>query len=215
MLKKDKSMKQLLLFAILQFTVILTSTAQSSTDFTDGFPVPDELLIRKNGEIEIFDTHSFDHVWFKNKQINAVLIVCLGTDLRRTGFYLFKSNFLDTSIVKQIDLYQKNGDFIDKDLKYPMFKLFVDSAVEINKKYFTSNRGVSLGLNKGDLLRKYKKPDKIARPKGLEVYYWDYKYDTSKWDSKEELPKGMGVHMTMFFQLDKLVAMIIIIDTLG
>jgi hypothetical protein len=215
-------MRKFIILLIFQLFVNWVSDAQICGD--DGFPVPDDYLRSFYKELNINEVYSFDKGWFKNKQLNAFLVIDLVTDLNRSAYYLFNSNFIDSTMLKYIELHIKTGvstfDYIRDENRYlQAFKMFVDSANEIDKKYFVSNKGIYLGMNKSEVLIRYNNSHKTKILNGVEVYKWDciYPKPTGVYDTvvEESLPDDFGIHVKMYFRLNKLIALIINIDTLG
>jgi hypothetical protein len=215
-------MRKLVFLLVFQFTLNWASNAQICGD--NDFPVPDDYLRSFYKELNINDVYSFDKAWFKNKQLNATLIIQIFTDLNRTAYYLFDSNFIDSTIIKCIELHIKTGvstfDYIrDENKHLQAFKMFVDSAKEIDKKYFVSNKGIYLGMNKSEVLIRYNNSQKTKMLNGVEVYKWDciYPKPTGAYDTivEESLPADFGIHVTMYFRLNKLIALMINFDSLG
>jgi hypothetical protein len=196
---------------LLSFTIVEYITP-------DDYPVTNEMLASFHGKKDIDGIFSFDKAWFKNDELNEVLIFELYTDYHRLAIYHCKSDFLFEDWLKNIELHRKvhnsNYDLADESKKQQVFKKFFDNAQEIDKTNFKTNQGLKLGLDKNEVLKKYRSPYKNTKIDNIEKIEWVYQGEYSFTEMGQE-PTGIlaqeswGYEMTMYFENDKLIGIII------
>jgi len=186
----------------------------------DDFPVTNKMFaremktrdsdagIRKSGMVE-----SSDKAWFANDSLDQTLVVDLYTDYMRVGYFLFDNNNIQKELIKIMELNTLDGAVASDKQKEKSLKGFIRQARRIRSKYFTSDKGISLGVEKEKVIKAYGRPDKTSRTGNLAALEWNFLGDD---DIEKGVPKGsrvaadsFGHHITAFFQGDKLVALIL------
>ncbi|MFH0896095.1 MAG: hypothetical protein V2A54_16805 [Bacteroidota bacterium] len=209
------------LIGLFVFALILLSFKSDNYIIPDDYPVTNEMFKDCRTEKNIEEVFSFDKAWFKNQELGEVLIFELYTDYHRSAIYHCKSDFLFSDLIKQVELHRKTGastfDLADEGKKQKVFKKFFDNSVEIDKSYFRTNQGISLGICKSDAIKKYGNPSSDTAINNIIILKWDFQGDYAIAETGDK-PKGkvakdsFGFHVIMYFKLDKLVAMILIND---
>lgn len=182
----------------------------------DGFLVTDEML-RKGGygkEIKSGNTLSYDNVWFSNDSLNQTLVIGLYTDGFRTGAFLFQNDNMPDELMKAMGLVTSNGEFVNLQVLKKDINGFLSKSSQINKKFFTTEKGIKIGDSVSKALSEYGEPDSVKSINGIDEYEWTFIGDIS-FDGKIDL-KGKplakdsyGYQVVMFFKRNKLIGLIL------
>lgn len=140
----------------------------------DDFPVSYEMMRKQEADNYSSytktsgKTRSLDKAWFTNDTLQQTLIFELYTDGHRLVTYHFYTNDIPADLIDRIELHNENGDLANKQQKLRDFKGFLNQAVKIDKKFFTTDKGLSLGDDKQKVLKIYGKPDKKTEKNGVQ-----------------------------------------------
>jgi hypothetical protein len=204
---------------LLLLTAFLFLSSQPYDLFTpDDYSVTKGMLEKFHSNISIKDIYSYDKAWFINKELNEILIFELYTDYHRLAIYHCTTDFLFSDLINLTKIHRKiNPDTIvmaDEISKMQSFQKLFSNAVEIDKSYFKTNQGISLGICKNDAIRKYGYPQKSTLLHGIEILNWDFMGEYVITETGEK-PKGKiaknswGYHIVLYFKSDRLVALIL------
>lgn len=200
-----------------QDSTIQTTVADSARKFTvDGYGVTNDMFGSSNNgrEIKMGGVRSLDKVWFVNNKLKQALVFELATDEFRTITFHFYTNDIPGQLIKTIGLYNGEGEPVSDEQKKKNFKGFINLAKNIDETYFTTNKGIQLGMSKQRATGIYGKPTNISKDGDIEMYEWEFTGDLI-YDGKTDLhgrplaKDSYGHKTTMFFRDDKLVAVIL------
>jgi len=131
---------------------LLLSFATNQYIIPDEYSITNEMLKDARKERNIDGVFSFDKAWFKNNDLEEILVFELYTDYYRSVIYHCQSNFLFHDFIKNIELNKKvnnqSFDLAEESNKQQVFKKFFDDATQIDKRYFITKQGLKLGLDK-------------------------------------------------------------------
>jgi hypothetical protein len=201
-------MKQVGIFLIF---LISLSFSTDNQIIPDDYPVTNEMLEKyyKQSNGALFAS---DEVWFTNRKLDEVLILGLYTDYFRTELLDCKREFFLSFFIKHMEYSGKEGiifDLTKEEGKVQTLKSFVANAIEIEASYFKSNQGVSLGMTKEEVIRKYGKAETETTLDNCLILKWDYKGFPRKPlnDVKERTAiNSFGYHVRMYLVKGILVA---------
>ena len=209
------------LLIVLASTLTLHSGGPIKKFIVDDFPVTDKMFaremktkdsdagIRNSGMVE-----SSDKAWFTNDSLHQTLVFDLYTDYMRMGVFLFDNNNIPRELITIMELNTLDGSLATDKQKEKSLKGFIRQARRIRSKYFTSDKGIKLGIEKAVVITAYGRPDKISHTGKMETLEWNFIGDQ---DIPEKgVPKGrrvatdsFGHQITAFFQDDKLIGLIL------
>ena len=199
-------------------TTLLTDTFKRFV--VDDYPVTYEMMAEQ--KVDNYSTYtktsgktqSIDKAWFCNDTLNQTLIFELYTDGHRLLTYHFKNKEIPSELLKRIELHTSDGEMASTKQKQQDFNGFLNQAVKIDSKYFTTDKGFKLGDNKQKFLKVYGQPEKIIVKNGIEELEWNFIGDLL-YDGKENL-KGKplaqdnyGHQVYLFFKNGKLIGQIL------
>jgi len=209
------------LLIVVASTLTLHSGGPIKKFIVDDFPVTDKMFerevktrdsdagIRRSGMVE-----SSDKAWFTNDSLHQTLVFDLYTDYMRMGIFLFDNNNIPGELIKIMELNTLDGSLASEKQKEKSLKGFIRQARRIRSKYFTSDKGIRLGIGRAAVLKAYGRPDKTSRKDALETLEWNFIGDEDIDD--KGVPKGrrvaansFGHQITAFIQDDKLIGLIL------
>jgi len=209
------------LLIVLASTLTLHSGGPIKKFIVDDFPVTNKMFarevkskdsdagIRRSGTVV-----SSDKAWFTNDSLHQTLLFDLYTDYMRVNIFLFDNNNIPRELIKIMELNTLDGSLASDKQKEKSLKGFIRQARNIRSKYFTSDKGIMLGIERAAVIKAYGRPDKISRTKALETLEWNFIGDEDI--DEKGVPKGrrvaadsFGHHITAFIQDDKLIALIL------
>jgi hypothetical protein len=172
----------------------------------DDYPVTNKML-EKYFYID-GQQYSEEFVWFTNDTLKQTILFQLYTDYHRLSIFHFLNDNFPKDLIKpfsaaEIGCEKINRTCIDSNIKF---------ADRINRKFFTSNKGIRLNKSKQEVMRHYGKADKIMKQADTEIYSWDFVGDFFSTDGMPKTNKtyaknSFGYQVRMFFKNDKLIAM--------
>jgi hypothetical protein len=159
-------------------------------------------------------TVSHDKIWFKNDNLKQTLIFDLYTDGFRVSIFHFLNNNIPLDIIEKIELNTKDGQIASNQQKKEDFQGFLNQAVSINTKYFTSKKGIKLGDEKSKLLKIYGKPNSKTVINGIEKLEWNFIGDQLNEETEESNEKtiaenSFGHQASLFFKDNHLIGLIL------
>jgi hypothetical protein len=194
----------------------------------DDYPVTNEMLADKTSNNSSYkkksgEVFSSDKAWFTNDTLKQTLVFELYTDYHRLYIYHFTNADIPTDLIRQMQLYVSKSKFDNVfetatfKQKQTYFSGFINSAIKINRQYFTTKKGFKLGDKKEKAIGIYGNPDKSSISENLEKCEW--KFEGDYLESEETRPKmktnkpfakdSFGYSVTMYFRNNSLIAMII------
>jgi len=199
-------------------------TAEGIQEFTtrkfipDDFPVTNRMFgsdLKGDGrEIKSGPVRSIDKVWFSNDTLRQTLVYELYTDYTRMDIFLFSNDNIPKGLIERMELHTAEGYLAGENEKISYFKGFIRKAKKIRLKYFTSNKGFTLGSKKGEIVSAYGRPDKVSVSGGIQTLEWEFPGDIL-YDGKSDLHKerlaadSFGHQATMFFKDEKLIGLVL------
>jgi hypothetical protein len=195
-------------------------SADSIKKFTiDNYPVPDEMFgrdVKQDGrEIWSAEIYSSDKIWFSNASLKQALVFEIYTDNFRNIMFNFYTNDTPKALIQFMELHREGGELASNTQKIKNFKGLLKAATGIDKKYFTSIKGLELGDEKNKILKIYGKPDSTNTVEdGIEKCEWDFAGDyvyegNSDLKGKRLAKNSYGNETILFFKNNKLNAVII------
>jgi hypothetical protein len=204
-------------------------TVAADNILADDYPVTNEMFIDKNPnssyKIKSGEIFSLDKVWFTNDTLNQTLVFELSTDYHRFYIYHLLNSDIPSDLIKHIQLDVSKSKFDNVfdtatfEQKQSYFRGFIDSAININQSYFTTNKGFKLGVKKEKAISIYGDPDRCTILDRIEKCEWKFEGDYS--ESEEKHPRNtkrpyvknsFGFSVTMYFRSDLLIGMILTND---
>lgn len=147
--------------------------------------------------------------WFSNKELNQVLAIELGTDNFQHIIYHFKKSGLNTEIIQALNMFEslddKNYAMIeDIDRKKQYIEEYIVLSMEIEKEYFVTKKGITLGDSKRDIEKYYGLPNSVSSSGLLKRYEWRFIGQESQQDEymlEVDIiaENSFGHEATMFF----------------
>lgn len=219
---RRNNLKYRLLFLLI--SAFISTTAQTNhvgwakdTIVTDDYRINwDSLKPPDHPRMESGHIAGFDQCWFRNDTLNETIAYELYTDYMEPAIYHFKNNDIPTEIIAQIDIDTINNEEglpACYTTKKKIIPAFVRQAMPLSICYFTSYKGLKLGIGKEKAITIYGKPDSIRNSHGYEIYYWSFQGDqmiTTGYEKRENLSKpisfGWGYSVQLFYKKDKLFA---------
>jgi len=209
------------LLIVLASTLTLHSGGPIKKFIVDDFPVTDKMFAR---EMKIKDSdagirnsgmvESSDKAWFTNDSLHQTLVFDLYTDYMRMGIFLFDNNNIPRELITIMELNTSDGSLASDKQKEKSLKGFIRQARRVRSKYFSSDKGIKLGIEKAAVIKAYGRPDRTSRTAALETLDWDFIGDEDL--SEKGTPKGQrvaadsfGHQITAFFQNGKLIGLIL------
>jgi hypothetical protein len=185
----------------------------------DDYPVTNNMFGVDNKadarEIKSGPVRSLDKVWFANDVLKQTLVFELYTDDFRNASFQFLNNDIPKELIKRMEIVTEGSELAGYRQKEKYFKGFMRYSKNIDRSYFTTNKGFRLGDKKEKAIAQYGRPDKITRTEGgIETLDWDFTGE-NVYDGKMNL-KGkplaidnFGHQVAMFFRNDTLIAIIL------
>lgn len=185
----------------------------------DDFPISDDMISdQNNSKFQLKkssgETYSFDKVWFGNKKLDQNLVIEMYTDFHRLVIFQFYTRDIPPDLLDRMELHTKGGEIAPNKQKLKDIEALLVQSTEIDSKYFTSNKGIQLGLSKQKILEIYGNPDQVIMQNGIEKSEWNFKgdilYNKSKSSGNDDVAKdSYGHQIIMYFKNAKLVAQIL------
>lgn len=207
-------MKYLILAGIL-LLVVFSASGQIETD---DFRISNEMLKNANKDKCIDSVYSFDQAWFRNTNGNRFLMFELHTDYYRYKIYLCDTGFVLPNFIDQIRLdikTEKSGfNEADRNKKIKTIGKFYESSNIIDEKYFISNKGIYIGIEKSQAIEIYGEPNSKETISNIEIFEWNYEGSIGNEKIDNQLRSNyakdsFGYNVKMYFKKGKLIAMII------
>jgi len=213
--------------------ITLFSISESKAQITiDDYPVTDNMfsVALASKPLKIGQVISQEYWWFKNDSLNESLVFNLAADLHRFKIFHFNNKSLPLDLVHEIDiqkLYPKKGYIKLQDTaKAKYLSLFINQATNINSPYFTSRKGIKLGMNRQKAEIIYGLPDTMFTSEDYKVLKWNFapdpKFDNWKTAANPKSNKlkpvqegiyaenTFGYHVTMYFRDEELVGIVLL-----
>lgn len=181
----------------------------------DDYPLTDDMfgLGTNTNDIKAGDLVSQDKVWFTNDTLQQTIVIALYTDNFRMAEFYFQNKNIPQPLMERMELHTV-GHLASQQQKETSFKRLIATAAKISKKYFKSNKGFEIGDHKTKAINIYGKPDSKTLENGFEVFEWNFEGDilyngNADLKGKPLAKDSYGHQVTMFFQEDQLIAIIL------
>jgi hypothetical protein len=201
---------------------------KTKTMEVDDYPVTDDLFTDNSNNNSSYKKKSgvifsLDKVWFTNDTLKQTLVFEPYTDYHRLYIYHLFNNDIPNDLIKHMELYFSKSKFDNVfdtatfEQKKTSFSGFVNTAIKINKRYFTTKKGFKLGEKKEKAISVYGNPDKCLTVDNIEKCEWKFEGDyveSEQIHSKAKIKRpfakdSFGYSVLMYFRNDTLIAMII------
>ena len=215
--------------------LFLSAISESGAQIkVDDYPVTDNMFKVEfaSRPLKIGQAISQEYWWFKNDSSNESLVFNLAADLFRYKIFHFKNNDIPLDLIHEIDLqriYPKKGYIrLHDSVKARFLPMFIDQATYISSQYFTSQKGIKLGMNRQKAEVIYGVPDTMFTSNDYKILRWNFapdpKFNNWKYtaDPKSDKLKpvqqslyaenSFGYNVTMYFKDEELVGMILVND---
>lgn len=190
-----------------------------NTFSVDDFPVDNEMISHQNDpDMHLKkisgETYSFDKAWFGNTELKQNLVLEMYTDYHRLVIFHFYTDDIPNDLLHRMELHAKTGELATMKQKVEDIDGLLQQSEAIDAKYFTSNKGIQLGMSKQKILKIYGKPDQIVMQNGIEKVEWQFEgdllFDQRKISNNKPVAKdSYGHHVIMYFKNKKLIAQIL------
>ncbi len=190
-----------------------------NTFSVDDFPVDNEMISHQNDpdvhlEKTSGETYSFDKAWFGNTELKQNLVLEMYTDNHRLVIFHFYTDDIPPDLLHRMELHTKSGEVASLKQKVEDIDGLLQQSEEIDAKYFTSNKGIKLGMTKQKILKIYGKPNQLIMQNGIEKVDWHFEGDLLNNQRKSSNNKlvakdSYGHQVIMYFKNEKLIAQIL------
>jgi hypothetical protein len=204
--------------------LFLSAISESGAQITvDDYPVTDNMFKVEfaSRPLKIGQAISQEYWWFKNDSLHESLIFNLAADLFRYKIFHFKNDDIPDGLIHEIDLqrlYPKKGYMrLQDSAKARYLPMFIDQATNIGAQYFTSQKGLKLGMNRQKAEIIYGVPDTMFTSNDYKVLSWKFPPDP-KFNKLKPVQESIyaensfGYNVTMYFKDEELVGMILVND---
>lgn len=191
------------------------TTKQYVTFTVDDYPITLEMLRnfkQKNGLIKTQSGNiiSYDTAWYTDN--TQTVAINLATDYYRFTTFHFLNNHFPEELLSEIGFNTEDGDLASfEDIKKDFTGILKQSII-IDSKYFRTNNGIELGINKQKAIALYGVPDRSTTTREVDKLVWSFYGDQEETTYQTEKPRAkdsFGHKITMYFNNDQLIAHII------
>lgn len=143
----------------------------------DYYYTPKGNALWDSGQVKSGSTVAKNQIWYKNDSLNQVTVSTdYGTGEFEVWMHFYKDQIPD-DLIKNMVLFQENGDTAILAQKMKDVAGFVDQAVDVENSsadFFESVQGVKLGDPKSKAITMYGNPDEETNAGGYERLDWHF-----------------------------------------
>lgn len=201
-------------------SIVTKTTIKDSfrTFEVDDYPITLEMLRkldRTNGILKYKSgkTITYDIAWFTDSR--QTIVIRLATDYYRFYTYHFHNEDIPEEVMYEIGFNAENGDLASHSQIMIDFPGFLKQSDKIDSKFFLSNKGIKLGVNRQKAISIYGNPDTTIILKGIQKIEWSFHGDEELLIEDIQKPiarNSFGHKITLYFRKDKLIAQSIFND---
>lgn len=186
---------------------------QEGTFIVDDYPITNQMLEENTNKIDNGTIRSHAD-WFANLNNNETIVLELYTDYHRLLICHFNNKSIPHQIIGRMELLTKRFDLASQEQRQKNFPELIPKAKVIPSKYFISNKGIKIGLEKEKVIEIYGTPHKQEIADKIEILKWEFIGDIL-YDGKTELngkplaKDNYGHQVTIFLKNGKVIGQIL------